>query len=140
MLKSLVNVLSSSSLMLWDSKPSVKVEKLLNDSRGMRKYLIDYNDCLMTTQKLQLNNETDMDLSMLIKASQMCSMSTPNSPKFFKSYKSTSHLNRNLRKRSRRTPASSLNKSLPNPSQCNDFNSTKCLSSNRSSSGYLTDC
>jgi len=30
-------------------KPSIKVEKLLNDTRGMRKYLIDY-DCLMSTK------------------------------------------------------------------------------------------
>jgi len=33
-------------------KPSFKVEKLLNDSRGMKKYLIDY-DCLMTSSKQQ---------------------------------------------------------------------------------------
>ena len=31
-------------------KPSFKVEKLLNDSRGMKKYLIDY-DCLMKSSK-----------------------------------------------------------------------------------------
>lgn len=31
-------------------KPSFKVEKLLNDTRGMKKYLIDY-DCLMSQQK-----------------------------------------------------------------------------------------
>lgn len=41
-------------------KPSFKVEKLLNDSRGMKKYLIDY-DCLMHTQLgsgKKLENET----------------------------------------------------------------------------------
>jgi hypothetical protein len=40
-------------------KPSIKVEKLLNDTRGMRKYLIDY-DCLMsnkTTTTTKTNSE-----------------------------------------------------------------------------------
>lgn len=42
------NALSSSA----DYRPSFKVEKLLNDSRGMKKYLIDY-DCLVEQQQYQ---------------------------------------------------------------------------------------
>lgn len=39
-------------------KPPTKIEKLLNDTRGMRKYLIDY-DCLMSNnQCAKTNNES----------------------------------------------------------------------------------
>jgi hypothetical protein len=39
-------------------KPSFKVEKLLNDSRGMKKYFIDYDyDCLMTATKQQQSHQ-----------------------------------------------------------------------------------
>jgi hypothetical protein len=43
-----VEVSKNTNLKLY--KPSFKVEKLLNDSRGMKKYLIDY-DCLMKSNK-----------------------------------------------------------------------------------------
>lgn len=50
-----INAMSSSA----DYRPSFKVEKLLNDSRGMKKYLIDY-DCLVEQQQYQEKLKKDL--------------------------------------------------------------------------------
>ena len=84
-------------------KPSVKVEKLLNDTRGMRKYLIDY-DFLMSN-KANFTNETTKQI---------------NDSLLFEKFRS-SFLNEN---------------SVLDSSEFM-FQQT---SSNRCSSGYLSDC
>lgn len=83
-------------------KPSIKVEKLLNDTRGMRKYLIDYN-CLMSTNKTTCLNDSNKHI---------------NDSLLFEKFRS-SFLNEN----------SVLN-------ETEFYQST----SNRCSSGYLSDC
>lgn len=56
-----VNSNEKSNLKLY--KPSFKVEKLLNDSRGMKKYLIDY-DCLMASSKHQNMSKVSKTFSL----------------------------------------------------------------------------
>jgi hypothetical protein len=84
-------------------KPSVKVEKLLNDTRGMRKYLIDYE--FLMSNKTNFTNETTKQI---------------NDSLLFEKFRS-SFLNEN---------------SMLDSSEL-IFQQT---SSNRCSSGYLSDC
>lgn len=124
----------SKNLKLASYKPSTKVEKLLNDTRGMRKYMIDY-DGLMTQRQQNFVNLTYASLvnitaNVTLESSRMVSHS-------LKTLSSTPRINKlDLIKSHQRA-------SIRNRSVCvnqRDLTSTNKLSSNRSSSGYLTDC
>lgn len=124
----------SKNLKLASYKPSTKVEKLLNDTRGMRKYMIDY-DGLMTQRQQNFVNLTYASLvnitaNATLESSRMISYS-------LKTLSSTPRINKlDLIK-------SHLRASIRNRSVCvnqRDLTSTNKLASNRSSSGYLTDC
>lgn len=119
--QSRTNKLSSSSY-----KPSFKVEKLLNDSRGMKKYLIDY-DCLMSHQKktISLSNLNSFKLSYdNVNQESMASSLETNSVLFDKFRSSFMLFNNN----------SNAEIISDNNQHCVDKKSNRC------SSGYLSDC
>lgn len=125
----------SKNLKLASYKPSTKVEKLLNDTRGMRKYMIDY-DGLMTQRQQNFVNLTYASLVNISAANATLDSSKMISHSL-KTLSSTPRINKlDLIK-------SHLRASIRNRSVCvnqRDLTMTNKLASNRSSSGYLTDC
>lgn len=98
----------SQDLKLASYKPSDKVEKLLNDSRGMLKYMVDYEG----SDEINPKNFVNLTYASLMNL-------TNSNPTILESTKMFSN---------------SLKSISSTPSISNKF------SSNRSSSGYLTDC
>ena len=98
-------------------RPSFKVEKLLKDSRGMRKYLIDYDILMLQNNK---NDNQSFLLMERLKAmrNQSENFSSSSSRTTFSDVESLKRLSKSL----------ALEES------------SKRLSSNRCSSGYLSDC
>jgi len=146
----------SKNLNLVSYKQSSKVEKLLNDSRGMRKYLIDYDGLMLHQKKKQLTNLTYASLLNITSnnTTQIVNHSSrSSSPKLnISSLKSAScpsrlvhgfnssvsrslYRSKNLKTTSDRTMSGNTLTESTNfaivSSQC---------SSNRCSSGYLTEC
>lgn len=115
-------------------RPSFKVEKLLNDSRGMRKYLVDYDGLMSQTNKRKRKNTISLsNLNSLCNDSQSF-MSTSASSLSSIEFDLTNENElgcSNLRgalifEDSLEEKENSLNLNIP--------------SSNRCSSGYLSDC
>lgn len=146
----------SKNLKLASYKQPTKVEKLLNDSRGMRKYLIDY-DGLMTHKK----NLTNLTYASLLNITNVTSLSPgPSSPKVFVNSLKSISCSPKFGRLCGGSSNSSFNKSVfKSKLKCHTRNSTmlgniyfddsrlsgnsaNCsrLSSNRCSSGYLTEC
>lgn len=127
------------NLKLGSYKPSNKVEKLLNDSRGMRKYLIDYDG--MMPEPRPLTNLTYASLLNITFNNTSQSNTTV--------YKSSSSLSNCLRSiscttRLDRYASMKLRKNRPqNRHTSVSYSKTitgNQLACNRASSGYLTDC
>ena len=149
----------SKNLNLVSYKQPTKVEKLLNDSRGMRKYLIDYNGLMSHQKKNQLTNLTYASLLNITSNSitQVANLTSgASSPRMFvSSLKSISCPSRLARDFNESSASRSLFKSRQFKGQLKgDFTvsgniyadssnyaiaSSRC-SSNRCSSGYLTEC
>ena len=126
----------SKNLNLASYKPSTKVEKLLNDTRGMRKYMIDYDGLMVQRQ----HNFVNLTYSSLVNLTNSNNLTLESSKLLLsnslKALSNTPRINRlDLLK-------PHLRASIRNRSVCvNQRDSTaNKLSSNRSSSGYLTDC
>lgn len=114
------------NLKLSSYKPSNKVEKLLNDSRGMRKYLIDYDGMMPEPRAL-----TNLTYASLLNITNTATV-----------YKSASNLSRCLRSISctTRNRLRSRATSVSYAHSKTTISENNKLSCNRSSSGYLTDC
>ena len=104
-------------------KRSCKVEKLLNDSRGMKKYLIDYDD--MCELMRSSNNNTTPAAEAILEPESSSSSSSSSSAAF--------SLSENEAELTR------LVLGLDSISEENKPNSFSSASSNRCSSGYLSD-
>ena len=99
-------------------RPSFKVEKLLKDSRGMRKYLIDYN-CLM------YQNNINFDDNSYLLIERLNAINFNDNEDLF----STSSFSDNLDNFKRFSNSLNFDSGLK-----------KRTNSNRCSSGYLSDC
>jgi hypothetical protein len=160
--ETILNRMSTNFNLVSYKQPS-KVEKLLNDSRGMRKYLIDYDGLMSHQKKNQLTNLTYASLLNITSnnVTQIANFTSgASSPRMFvnslKSISCPSRLARNLNTsllsgsdnrymfksrqfksqlKSNRTVSGNIYADSSNFA----FASSRC-SSNRCSSGYLTEC
>ncbi|CAF0709034.1 unnamed protein product [Brachionus calyciflorus] len=122
-------------------KPSFKVEKLLNDSRGMKKYLVDY-DVLMSQKNQRKRNKT-ISLNNL---NSLCNDFTELTPSSIltSNANSLSSIDLDCKLENENSEwTDKLRGALFYDLSMNDKENSNQLnlpSSNRCSSGYLSDC